>query len=382
MNTSINSMTFKTCDCQAHMSLQVSQDSQVDLMAAFDQLITGCLVKNTSQKSYSLASPASSNFTNTILQPSSEVFGRCYQEKTMSVSERDSQENMNTQDSLSQFTQNNAFTLRNPFSPETHSMDTDSHINCSTISLESSECSGKAIRTNSFVNFETRSIGDTMKASAFTKYPNTTRNISEKSLVSSCFELTEDSSKILTQKDSKSPRCVDSTLNSANICRSNKFKTRMDVVGKTIMRTIKAHYVTEFKKAFDFTKRSKKANPDHSSEVYKHASQFLKKQFGIISGDMVAVFVSLIDSKQKFTKRDSKYPNLKSDFNSLLRGFNMTKVTTLMKLPEFSILCLKYFEKTTSFSEITKCSSNKEVTAAYHKKMEELSELCRSQLNF
>ena len=41
--------------------------------------------------------------------------------------------------------------------------------------------------------------------------------------------------------------------------KRDKFRTRSDVVTKTIFRQIKQHYVDEFKRVFDFTKRRRRS---------------------------------------------------------------------------------------------------------------------------
>lgn len=156
----------------------------------------------------------------------------------------------------------------------------------------------------------------------------------------------------------------------------------MDVVSKTIFRQIKAFYVSDFKKSFDFTKRRKRVNPDHSEEVYKRANEYIQSRFESSNlGDMYIIFVALIDSKRKFSKVHPKYPELKSDINSLLRAFNTKKAEILLQLPEFSKLVLRYFDQPDCLSQVLKGQDHPAVVEAYQKKMEELKLMCAASLD-
>lgn len=92
---------------------------------------------------------------------------------------------------------------------------------------------------------------------------------------------------------------------------------------------------------------------------------------------MVAIFVGFIDSKQKFTKAHSKYPKLRSEFNGLLRAFNMKKAEKLLNLPEFSKLVGSFFSEEDFMGKIIGEDSHPQVVEAYQKKIGELKTLLK-----
>lgn len=100
--------------------------------------------------------------------------------------------------------------------------------------------------------------------------------------VSSRLETSDDLENVVIMKlESTSPKKTATSVKmSAASKKLNKFQVRMDVVSKTIFRCIKAYYVEDFKKVFDFTQRRKRVNRDHSQEVYNRASEYLNTKFG------------------------------------------------------------------------------------------------------
>ena len=122
----------------------------------------------------------------------------------------------------------------------------------------------------------------------------------------------------------------------------NKFQLRMDVITKSIFRQAKSYYVNDFKKTFNFNKRVRRVNFNHSDEVYKMAKEYITKKFPDNSEDLHLVFVALVDSKQKYTEPHPKYTNLNFEINSLLRAFNKKKSERMLEIHEFAYLLLHY----------------------------------------
>jgi len=133
-------------------------------------------------------------------------------------------------------------------------------------------------------------------------------------------------------------------------------------------------------KLYNFTKRVRRINIDHSVTVYKKALEYVNRKFGENSGDLNLVFVALIDSKQKYTNPSAKYPNLNVEINSLLRSFNKKKANILMQNRYFSTLLFYYLQKPECEKEIIKMHSNLEIRKAYLRKVEELRKTCAEVL--
>ena len=164
--------------------------------------------------------------------------------------------------------------------------------------------------------------------------------------------------------------------------KRDKFRTRSDVVTKTIFRQIKQHYVDEFKRVFDFTKRRRRSWTNHSEQVYKHSRAYIIKVFGEENiENMVSVFVSLIDSKQKFADPCPEFPNLKTQINSLLRAYNSHKASSLLKIGEFSRLVLKYVENWSYINEFLTTKNITKLKENYYTRWSEIRDLWISNIH-
>ncbi|CAI2368312.1 unnamed protein product [Moneuplotes crassus] len=160
----------------------------------------------------------------------------------------------------------------------------------------------------------------------------------------------------------------------------NKFQLRMDVITKSIFRQAKSYYVADFKKTFNFNKRVRRVNFNHSEEVYKMAKEYINKKFPNNSEDLHLVFVALVDSKQKYTEPHPKYSSLNFDINSLLRAFNKKKSEKMLQIQEFAYLLLHYIQLPECFEEICRSHTQERTRNTYRAKIEELRKSCVSVL--
>lgn len=328
------------------------------------------------------------------------------------VSRKTSSTDKSTDSGFSKFACDTSLNLENPFSPgsECHVLDTE--VRVEKLQVNSFKLGRQSLKTSivkpkmftptllklDLGESETQneiskncSNVNTMTPLKWCKIEDVTKNEFNSSniqVLSNCdssekVETSEETEPVLIMEDEpSSPTKSKSTVKPSKSSKLNKFQIRMDVVSKTIFRQIKAYYVSDFKKSFDFTKRRKRVNPNHSEEVYKRANEYIQTKFGTSKlGDMDIIFVALVDSKQKFSKIHSKYPELKSDINSLLRAFNMRKTESLLKLPEFSKLVMSYFEQPDCLAHILKGQEHPLVVEAYEKKVEELKMMCAASLN-
>mmetsp|Transcript_21986 Transcript_21986/g.19540 ORF Transcript_21986/g.19540 Transcript_21986/m.19540 type:complete len:147 (+) Transcript_21986:607-1047(+) len=142
---------------------------------------------------------------------------------------------------------------------------------------------------------------------------------------------------------------------------------------------MKNYYACDFKLLFNFTKRVRRINIDHSANVYKNAESYINSKFGENSGDLYLIFVALIDSKQKYTLPSEKYPELNIEINSLLRSFNKEKAKNLIYDNHFATLLLHYL-KTKGMDEIRKTHTHQQLRQAYLSKGEELKKICMKVL--
>lgn len=159
------------------------------------------------------------------------------------------------------------------------------------------------------------------------------------------------------------------------------FNVRLDVVRKTIFRAMKKYYVNEFKSFFDYTQRKRKPTVDHCQEVIEQARKYLSSSFVDTQyDDMYLFLVALIDTKQKYLESNSKFPQLGTQINGLLRSFNTKKAKGLMKFKEFSMLLLNFLNKEENIAELLKDKSEQECKQTYITQIELLKEQASSTL--
>lgn len=160
----------------------------------------------------------------------------------------------------------------------------------------------------------------------------------------------------------------------------NRFQLRKDVITKSIFRQAKSYYVNDFKKTFNFSKRIRRVNFNHSDEVYKKAKEYINKKFSEDSSDLHLVFVALVDSKQKYTRPHPRFGSLNQEINSLLRAFNKNKSEKMLQVEEFSQLLLHYMQLPECLEEIHKSHEHEKIRRAYSHKIAELKQACLSVL--
>lgn len=163
--------------------------------------------------------------------------------------------------------------------------------------------------------------------------------------------------------------------------KSTNFNVRLDVVRKTIFRAMKKYYVNEFKNFFDYTQRKRKPSVDHCQEVIDQAKKYLIGSFaGNQYEDMYLFLVALIDTKQKYSESNSKFPELGTQINGLLRSFNTKKAKALLKFKEFSMLLLNFLNKEENITDLLKGKSEQECIQTYQTQIAHLKEQASSTL--
>lgn len=86
-----------------------------------------------------------------------------------------------------------------------------------------------------------------------------------------------------------------------NSAKSTNLNGRIDVVRKSIFRSMKKYYFNEFKAFFDFTQKKKKYTPQYIPDVRSNMRKYISAIFGQENIDeMYPYILALIDNKQRF----------------------------------------------------------------------------------
>lgn len=154
--------------------------------------------------------------------------------------------------------------------------------------------------------------------------------------------------------------------------KPRKYSLRLDVVKKTIFRSLKKYYNNAWKTHCD------KSIKD-SAEIFKEAHKFITKTFGADDqGEMHLFFVALIDNKKRYTHEDPRYEQLRAQIASMLSCFNKNKIDALLKFPEFSKLVVYFLSQ--PISETFKDRDDPAVLKIYSSQMEDLKLQCQKHL--
>ena len=86
-----------------------------------------------------------------------------------------------------------------------------------------------------------------------------------------------------------------------NSTKTNNLNGRIDVVRKSIFRSMKKYYFKEFKSFFDFTQKKKKYTAQYIPDVRSNMRKYISAFFGQENIDeMYPYILALIDNKQRF----------------------------------------------------------------------------------
>ena len=135
--------------------------------------------------------------------------------------------------------------------------------------------------------------------------------------------------------------------------KTTNLNGRIDVVRKSIFRSMKKYYYNEFKSFFDFTQKKRKYTPQYVPDVRSNMRKYISEVFGRENIDeMYPYILALIDNKQRFWERNSIESETNYHVNSLLLSYNEKKFRKLIDQKGFSKM-LHYF-----FKKRWKCSWN------------------------
>mmetsp|Transcript_26389 Transcript_26389/g.30518 ORF Transcript_26389/g.30518 Transcript_26389/m.30518 type:complete len:224 (-) Transcript_26389:41-712(-) len=169
----------------------------------------------------------------------------------------------------------------------------------------------------------------------------------------------------------------DSEGKSVNTKKNSKssvhFKCRNDVVLKTIFRSFRKFYIKDFRKSFDFIKRSKDGLP--TEFVNSKVREYLARRFASANALMVSVFVSIIDTKNRFIPADGENPEVVSKVSELMYRFNNYRMLKMLQHPEFAQLVASFLAQSDIVSLIVKKHEDPEVVKAYKKQVHNLTYL-------
>jgi len=148
---------------------------------------------------------------------------------------------------------------------------------------------------------------------------------------------------------------------------------RADVIKKTILRSFKQHYHTEFKK---YCKETGTKNfKDNPSLVFIKSQEFIVKNFGVTDdGKLSQCLVAIIDTKNKFSNSDPYFDETRVLVLDTIRKFNQNKFSNLLNLQEFWILLNKFLMS--PIEHISRNKTSREVVEAYSLTMQELRYKC------
>jgi hypothetical protein len=125
-----------------------------------------------------------------------------------------------------------------------------------------------------------------------------------------------------------------------------KFSRRLDVVKKTIFRSFKKFYMTQFKAHYDFSKRVRRRNFDPSPIIFSHAQKYIKENFGQTPHEKLGiVLVAIIDTKEKYSHPDPLFESIRSQMHKLFKNFNLRRLEELLRHHEISFLLNKFLEQ-------------------------------------
>lgn len=171
-----------------------------------------------------------------------------------------------------------------------------------------------------------------------------------------------------TQKLSQAPESVSSQPKD----KLKKYSLRLDVVKKTIFRSLKKFYNIEWKEHC-------KRNIRESEEVFEEAKKYITKIFtSNESTQMHLYLVALIDNKKRYNHSDAKYVELRTQIASMLSCFNKNKIDALLKFPEFAKLVIYFLNQ--PVEETFKDRNDPEVLKVYESQVEELKKQCQEHL--
>ena len=128
---------------------------------------------------------------------------------------------------------------------------------------------------------------------------------------------------------------------------------RIDVVRKSIFRSMKKYYFDGFKDYFDFTLKKTKSQPDYIQKVESNLKRYISIIFE--SEDSEAIFpyiISLIDSREKFIDKNSQIFETHYHINSLLRSYNAKKAQSLLDQKGFSMILDHFLSKDDNVEKI------------------------------
>lgn len=170
----------------------------------------------------------------------------------------------------------------------------------------------------------------------------------------------------------------DSEGKSVNTKKSSKssvhFKCRNDVVLKTIFRSFRKFYIKDFRKSFDFIKRSKDGLP--TEFVNSKVREYLARRFASANALMVSVFVSIIDTKNRFIPADGENPEVVSKVSELMYRFNNYRMLKMLQHPEFAQLVASFLAQPDIVRRILRRREDSKVVKAYTKQVQSLRYMC------
>jgi len=144
-----------------------------------------------------------------------------------------------------------------------------------------------------------------------------------------------------------------------------KNRMRLDLVRKTVFRNFKKYFSDEFEKSFDFRKR-RRNKTRWRQQIEDSAWDFLSP---ILNGDSVeesvSILLAMVDPKKKFGFNNTKFTDLSSRINTLLRGFNMEKAESLLQMRGFSLMMLHFLERPNLIDDIVGGSSCSQLKTVY-----------------
>ena len=128
--------------------------------------------------------------------------------------------------------------------------------------------------------------------------------------------------------------------------RRRLYHLRQDVVIKIIFRSMRKHYMKDFKAFFDFSKCYSNNHVYRNNELIDKVNKYLTIKFGGSTMESFAVyFISIIDIKEKFAAFNSLHKKLKECISELLYCYSKPKLFNLVKIPQFALLLLIFLSK-------------------------------------
>lgn len=164
----------------------------------------------------------------------------------------------------------------------------------------------------------------------------------------------------------------------ASTKRLNSYSLRKDVIYKTIFRSIRKFFISDFRKFFDFTKCTKHLNSEASGELIAQIGSYISARFGHTQNSqrLGVLLLCIIDSKQRYWTIGPELQAMNREITSLLYSYNKRKLAQLLGAQEFLEIVLHFLSQADILDLTMKERKEQRLVKQYEKVLFELKTKC------